>query len=102
MLANGPQAGGHILLFDVGVESVEQRADIGVRDLIAQRFSIGGGVQKKRLETIERFDGERDIVLCKRGPEGLIAFDRPLPLVAGAAASWQITHGTVERSGDDA
>src|SRR4029077_8113671 len=56
MPAHSAVALGDILLFNVGVEGIEEDPDIGMTDLIAQRRGILRGVEEIRLETVERLD----------------------------------------------
>jgi hypothetical protein len=62
MLAQEADGGGLILLFDIGVEGVVEYADIGVRDLFAEALRVGCGIEEEGLETVQRFDGDADIV----------------------------------------
>ena len=50
--------------------------------------------------TVQRLDGQRDIVGGKRITNGLIGFDRPFPLIASATTSGQVAHRTIEGTGD--
>src|SRR5512132_975961 len=70
-------------------------------DLIAQRHSIGGGIEKVSLEAVERLDGDSHVVPRQYRAERLVTLHRPLPFVRRAAPSWQIAHRRIQRSGDD-
>ena len=84
-----------ILLFDVGVKSIEQDADVWVIHLIAERCGIGGSIQKESLETVEWFDRKRGPISGKSVAQLLQTIDRPLPFIGRAAASRQVADGAV-------
>src|ERR1700722_11361176 len=90
-----------ILLFDVGMEGVEQNPDIGVANFLCQLGCIRGSVQEKCFEPVQGFDGEGHVVGSKRFSHGLKALDGPLPFIAGSTPPGQITNRAVERSGNN-
>ena len=81
---------GDVLLFDIGVESVEQHPDIGMADLIAKRHRIVGDIQKISLEAIQRLDRDGHAVLRQHWPQRLVTIHRPLPLVGSPPPAGQI------------
>jgi len=91
--------GGKILLFDVCVECINQHADARVANFVEECNGIGGGVEKERLSAIDGLDAEGHLVLVEdvaKGLEGLEIFDGPAPLLAGAAAAWQVADGRIK------
>ncbi len=90
----------HVLLFDIGVEGVEQQADRGMVDRVAELHAVCGGVQEVRFETVERLECEGDVVLDERVGDRLVALDRTPPLVRGPAAAGQFSNRAVERADD--
>ena len=71
-------------------------------DFIAEAGGVGGGVQEKSFEAVQRLDGQGDVIGFEGRDEGLIGFDGPIPFAFGAAAAGDVAYGAVERAGDDA
>src|SRR6185312_460626 len=101
MPRHGANAGGDILLFDVGVEGVEQNADIGVIDFVAKARGIHGRIEEISFEAIQLLDRQRDAIGGERIADRLQTFDRPLPFIAGAASSGEIADRTVHGAGEN-
>jgi hypothetical protein len=70
---------GDVLLFDIGVEGIDQQPDAGVVDLIAESCAIRGGVEEVSLEAVQRLNRQRDVILFQGIAERMKAFDGALP-----------------------
>jgi hypothetical protein len=92
---------GYLLFFNVGVKGVKEYANVRVANLLGKFRGIGGRVQKVGLEPVYWFDGEGNLMCGERIAQGLKAFDRPSPFIAGSTPAGQVPNRAVERPGNN-
>ena len=101
MPAKLPECVAQILLFDVGVEGIEQNPDVRIRDFVTESHAIRRGVEEESLETIQRFDPQRDTVLGEHRASRLVPFNRPLPFIRRPAPARQVADLAIERPANE-
>src|SRR5690349_15582043 len=90
-----------ILLFDVGVEGIEQDPNLRMVDLVTERHRVGGRVEKVSLEAVQGLNGDSDAVPLEHRAKRLVTLHRPFPLIRGAPPPGQIADRRIERPGHD-
>src|ERR1700689_825533 len=104
MLEVGPDrqvTRGYLLFFNVGVKGIKKYANVRVTNLLGKFRGVGGRVQEVGLKPVQWFDGESYLMCGERIAQGLKAFDRPIPFIAGSTPAGQVANRAEEWPGDN-
>ena len=88
----------NVLFLDIRMEHVEEHAEAGMTDILAQLLRVGQRVDEVGLVAIERFDRYSQLVLRQGRAHRLETFDRPRPFIGRAAAARQVPDRRVNGS----